>query len=329
MDLLRQPISTPIITGFFYESRSAACFNFKSYRTLFQSLLELLAPEIPSKTVPVEIKLLAAVWMASDGESFRGVADRLGMSKGSLHLIFINVCGKLSEKLPEVVTWPTEGDMRKCATDTQQHYGFPGAAGFIDGCHIPIKGKGESRDSYINRKGFSSVLIQAICQKDLRFVDVLVGWPGSVHDAGVFRNSEVSIKINEMPDDLHILGDSAYPLEVNLMTPFRDNGQLTEEEKRFNILHCSARCCVERTFGLLKGKFRRLKYLDMSLEEDIPRVISACVFLHNYIIVHETDPQLEEDSPRDRDAGVARVADNQHRPGHAATEKRRRLAAAL
>lgn len=38
---------------------------------------------------------------------------------------------------------------------------------------------------------------------------------------------------------------------------------------------------IERAFALLKGRFRRLKYLDMSLVELIPDVILACCVLHN------------------------------------------------
>lgn len=38
---------------------------------------------------------------------------------------------------------------------------------------------------------------------------------------------------------------------------------------------------IERAFALLKGRFRRLKYLDMSLIDLIPDVILVCCVLHN------------------------------------------------
>lgn len=38
---------------------------------------------------------------------------------------------------------------------------------------------------------------------------------------------------------------------------------------------------VERAFSLLKGRFRRLKYLHMSMADLIPYVILACCVLHN------------------------------------------------
>lgn len=38
---------------------------------------------------------------------------------------------------------------------------------------------------------------------------------------------------------------------------------------------------IERAFALLKGRFRRLKYLHMSCVDLIPYVILACCILHN------------------------------------------------
>lgn len=54
---------------------------------------------------------------------------------------------------------------------------------------------------------------------------------------------------------------------------------------------------MERAIGLLKGKFRRLKKLDMVSVRDIPFIIFACCVLHNFIIlrkgVDEDDIELE------------------------------------
>lgn len=44
---------------------------------------------------------------------------------------------------------------------------------------------------------------------------------------------------------------------------------------------------IERAFGLLKCKFRRLQYLEMRLIEKIPLIIMACCVLHNYILLKE------------------------------------------
>ena len=50
---------------------------------------------------------------------------------------------------------------------------------------------------------------------------------------------------------------------------------------------------IEHTFGLLKGRFRKLKVMiDIDRVQDIPLlVISACV-LHNFCLLNEDDVEM-------------------------------------
>ena len=41
-----------------------------------------------------------------------------------------------------------------------------------------------------------------------------------------------------------------------LITPYRDNGHLTRQQRRFNTVLSSLRQKVERAIGLLKGRWR-------------------------------------------------------------------------
>lgn len=149
----------------------------------------------------------------------------------------------------------------------------------------------------------------------MRFTDIVSGWPGSVHDARVFRNSPLYEASEILFDgDTHILGDAAYPLHrlISLietdytiwkpcafckcmctwyifnfrwiLTPYKDNGNLAERHKKYNFLHSNTRQTIERAFGLLKGKWRRLRFLDNTKLEDIPTVITAACTLHNMCI---------------------------------------------
>ena len=67
----------------------------------------------------------------------------------------------------------------------------------IVGCHIPIASPASNRTDYYNRKGWYSLLIQGVVDHSYCFIDINVGWPGSVHDAGVFANSSIYKKITE------------------------------------------------------------------------------------------------------------------------------------
>jgi len=48
--------------------------------------------------------------------------------------------------------------------------GFPGVVGAIDGSHIPIKAPTKYPADYFNRKHFYSIVLQAVCDHDGKFL---------------------------------------------------------------------------------------------------------------------------------------------------------------
>ena len=88
-------------------------------------------------------------------------------------------------------------------------------------------------------------MIQGLVDANYCFLDVCVGWPGSVHDARVLANSSLYNEIEHnhiLPDrtmtisgvdvPLYIIGDSAYlyPFKTWLMKPFAHNNDLSERQ---------------------------------------------------------------------------------------------------
>ena len=53
-----------------------------------------------------------------------------------------------------------------------------------------------------------------------------------------------------------------------LITPFRDNGHLTAQQRRFNQALSSIRQKIERAISLLKGRRRKLLLLDDDDDDD-------------------------------------------------------------
>ncbi|XP_055842625.1 uncharacterized protein LOC129909576 [Episyrphus balteatus] len=130
--------------------------------------------------------------------------------------------------------------------------------------------------------------MQAIVDSNKKFIDVHCGEPGAMHDARLFRRSHFYRKICEQPDLIIpggvILGDSAYPDKPYLITPFKDFGNLTRQQNKFNYLHSSTRMVVENAFGLLKTRFRRLKFFEgPNIGFIVNCVVATCV-LHNICI---------------------------------------------
>lgn len=81
--------------------------------------------------------------------------------------------------------------------------GFPGVVGLIDGTHISIRAPIEEPDAYINRKKFHSLNVQVICDENMVFIDILAGWPGSVHDSRILRNS--TVYITRLPTSFQVI----------------------------------------------------------------------------------------------------------------------------
>ncbi|KAI6648200.1 Nuclease HARBI1 [Oopsacas minuta] len=86
---------------------------------------------------------------------------------------------------------------------------FPGVVGLVDGTHTRIQRPSEDEADYINRHFYHSINIQAICQPDGMFSDVLVHFPGSVPDSRIWKISGVGMHVeNTILIEEHILGDS-------------------------------------------------------------------------------------------------------------------------
>ncbi|KAJ8945484.1 hypothetical protein NQ314_009237 [Rhamnusium bicolor] len=65
----------------------------------------------------------------------------------------------------------------------------------------------------------------------------------------------------DFPNNVHIIGNKAYPCLPQLQTPYKDNGRLTVAQKNYNFQLSKARTTIERAFALLKKRFRCLIFV--------------------------------------------------------------------
>ena len=88
-----------------------------------------------------------------------------------------------ASRVSEFVTWPD--DLAKTKAEFENMAGFPGVVGSVDGSRIPIPAPRDHGQRvpytmcqrYINRKGFASMNLLAVCDSSLKFTFVHVGWP--------------------------------------------------------------------------------------------------------------------------------------------------------
>ncbi|XP_026060567.1 putative nuclease HARBI1 [Carassius auratus] len=176
--------------------------------------------------------------------------------------------------------------------------GFPNVIGCIDGTHIPIKAPSINEGDYVNRKSIHSINVQVICEATQIITNVEAKWPGSVHDARIFRESSLCQTFQQGQYNGYLLGDRGYPCLPYLMTPYPEPEP--GPQTRFNLAHSRTRAKVEMTIGILKSRFQCLRGLRVSPERACD-IIVACVVLHNIATIRGEShpPCIEEDGPEE------------------------------
>ncbi|XP_071571317.1 putative nuclease HARBI1 [Temnothorax nylanderi] len=220
------------------------------------------------------VQLLATIWLLATPDSYsftlfnqeNKIILHIAIGKTSLSHCVRRVVLILCKMSIDVIKWPSIHDMNTITEKFKQISGLKDVVGAI-GIF--------SRDVAVTSQGQD-------------------GWPIpenlSFTDIKVFRNSDFWHNVHKnyryfFLNEEFIIGDKAYPIRKWCLTAYRDNGHLTEPR---SPLLSQTRQTIERAFALLKGRFRRLKYLDMARIDLISATILACCVFHN-ICLQNTD----------------------------------------
>ncbi|XP_018365223.1 PREDICTED: putative nuclease HARBI1 isoform X2 [Trachymyrmex cornetzi] len=143
------------------------------------------------------------------------------------------VVAALNNLADRFIKWPIDDQLNEVKHGFSRIGSLPDVIGAIDGCHIPIPAPTVHPIFYRTRKKECAISLQAVCDANLKFTDCFVGFAGSVHDARIFRNSDLwyAVTANEnafFPNNEFIIGDKAYPVLPWCLTPYINRGNLTE-----------------------------------------------------------------------------------------------------
>ena len=228
--------------------------NFRVTKASFRFLLDAIRNDIKHRdtdmrfAISAERRLEMTLYFLASTAEYRTIGNLFGVSKAFVCLCIREVCYAITKRLSYVIHFPQGNELIEVIRSYENKWDFPMCAGEIDGTHIPIRAPIESNVEYVNRKGYHSILMQAVVDANYLYRDVVIGWPGSVHDARVFSNSEIFKKgdknklfhpdltreINGEDVPPLILADPAYPLLPWIMKGYPRNSNAPRSQRVFN-----------------------------------------------------------------------------------------------
>ncbi|KAL2094272.1 hypothetical protein ACEWY4_008991 [Coilia grayii] len=276
--------------------------HFRMTRCTFEFIFTLVEPVLTHQTTsfgkPLEPRrrLAVALWWYATPSEYRTISLIFGIGVSTVCFLVREVTTAIKNLAERFICLPKGKQLQETVNGFAAR-GYPMCAGAIDGLHIPIVAPKDDPTPYCNRKGWHSIVVQAVVDHNFCFTDLSAGWPGSTEDAVVLANStifqtveaqdgclfpgETVVDVNGVEAPMHLIGDAAYPLKNWLMKEFTNHHPLTPEQETFNSCLNSARIVVENAFGRLKGRWRCLvkrNNVNISVLSDI---VTACCILHN------------------------------------------------
>ena len=260
---------------------------------------DLQRPSMRSHALPVSTQVLVALRYYATGSMQRVAGDLHGISQPSVSRCVSAVSASLTRLASTYIKFPTdEATQRHVMNDFYKTAAFPNVLGCVDGTQIAILAPSCNEQVYVCRKGFHSLNVQAICDAKLRFLNIVAKYPGSAHDAFIWRNCAVHHYLQQHTTSgvqKWLLGDSGYPVSQFLMTPVTHPS--TVAENNYNKKHSQTRNAIERAFGVLKMRFRCLHNTGGCLQSppnSCVKTITACAVLHNICIANSVPaPEID------------------------------------
>lgn len=136
---------------------------------------------------------------------------------------------------------------------------FAGCVAAGDGLFVKTKAP-SARDTpnvlsfFSGDKNAYGLNVQATCDANYRFCSMSVIAAGATNDWTAWTRSALSDSVARLPPGFYMLGDAAYPLSDQLLTPYP--GKLLPPDKdAFNFYLSELSVRIEQAFGILVGQW--------------------------------------------------------------------------
>jgi hypothetical protein len=288
--------------------------KFKSFfrvsRKTFDYICSMVKPDLSSRplsviitvegrVLTVEKQVAIALRRLASGESQHNVGESFDVGQSIVSQVTWKFVEAMEERGMHHLKWPDANEMKEIKSKFEMIQGLPNCCGAIDTTHIVMRLPSvEASNIWQDSEENYSMILQAVVDPEMRFRDILTGWPGSINDhrilknSGFFRQCECGQKLNgsvkELEDGVqireYIVGDGGYPLLPWLLTPYHGK-DLFPSRIEFNAKHHDTRLVAERAMARLKGTWRIIDGVMWRPDKHkLPRIILVCCMLHNIII---------------------------------------------
>lgn len=191
-------------------------------------------PTNRSNAISAEMKVLTTLRYLATGKMQLCNGDDMGMAQPTVSKVITQTLNALATPafITEFIKFPTlEDDIRQTQAKFKEIANFSGVVGAIDGTQIRIVAPKDFEDAYINRKNYHSINIQVVFDADYKVLDVVAHWPGSVHDSRIWNESGLKEDFERgfIPYGCHLIGDSGYPAQPWLLTPYLQPRTVAQE----------------------------------------------------------------------------------------------------
>jgi len=116
-----------------------------------------------NRTLSKTLQILVALRFFASGSFLQVIGDTVGLPKSSVSRVVKDVSLALAKKQKEFILWPSPAELQEVKRGFFDKGEFPGVIGCVDGTHVRIQAPSADENDFVNRKGFHSINVQAVC----------------------------------------------------------------------------------------------------------------------------------------------------------------------
>ncbi|XP_072952406.1 protein ANTAGONIST OF LIKE HETEROCHROMATIN PROTEIN 1 isoform X1 [Typha angustifolia] len=335
--LLKNSTSGPAIPS---DEEEAFKYFFRISRGTFEYICSLVRQDLvsrpPSGLINIEGRLLSvekqvaiALRRLASGDSQVSVGAAFSVGQSTVSQVTWRFIESMERRAKHHLNWPDPARMEEIKTKIETTFGLPNCCGAIDATHIIMTLPAvESSEDWCDRESNYSIFLQGIVDHEMRFLDIVTGWPGSMTfsrllkcstffklcESGKRLNGPVKMSSGKAEIREFIVGDAGYPLLPWLMVPY-EGKSLSALMTAFNTRQTAARMLAVRALSRLKGAWRILhKVMWRPDKHKLPSIILVCCLLHNILIDYGDELNADVTLSDHHDAGYKEQSSQQADP---------------